>query len=125
MISMKIFLVTLLSIAILPLTGCALARRGTKQPVLVTTSPSDQSVMIDGIEYTSPMRINLSRGDDHSVTAVSRTGKVRTRQILSQRDILWHITNFYACIPLICNIFDFATGADSDLSPTQVNISLQ
>jgi hypothetical protein len=33
--------------------------------------------------------------------------------------------DFYACLPISCGIFDFATGADSDLYPRQVDISLE
>ncbi|MHC4601284.1 MAG: hypothetical protein ACYS47_19995 [Planctomycetota bacterium] len=48
-------------------SGCCTIFSGTHETVIVSSEPPGQKVVIDGKPYTTPARVNLSRGRNHEV----------------------------------------------------------
>jgi hypothetical protein len=94
------------------LGGCATILRGTHQDVEIRTEPSAASVMLDGKEYTSPVRVSLARKQVHQVV-ITKDGY---RSLKFEIDPIWDGVSLIGNIILpggsVGFVYDTADGAD-------------
>lgn len=94
------------------LGGCATILRGTHQDVEFRTAPSAASVMVDGKEYTSPVRVSLTRKHVHQVV-IAKEGY---RPLKFEIDPIWDGVSLVGNMILpggsVGLVYDAADGAD-------------
>lgn len=113
--------IAVVCLAALALTGCATILDGSHQQVQVTSNPPGAQVRLDGAEVGStPCRIAVDRGVDHTVSVAHSSGQQRTAQLRHSVQAGWVILDILCgLIPLI---IDAATGAWHGISPDPLHI---
>jgi len=105
------------------LSGCGYALNGTTQKVRIDTVPTGAQVQVDGKPYTTPVELELKRGTHHTVTAKTTYGAPLASHIRSETQWRYQVVDFFIT-PILGNIFDGASGGDSELVPSQLVIPL-
>jgi hypothetical protein len=94
--------------------GCATILRGTHQTVRIRTEPSEATAIVDGISYTTPAKLSLSRKTAHLVLLE----KEGYRSIKFNIDPIWDGVSLVGNIILPGGsagyVFDAADGADKN-----------
>jgi hypothetical protein len=104
--------------AILLSSGCAVWTKGTKQTVVVHTSPEGATAVINGHEVgTTPFKVNLRRSGAYTIE-FTKTGFENTEALVlpvgneyEKRFFRWGI--------------DYDLGAMTDLNPGDISIDLK
>jgi hypothetical protein len=128
---LKQFIVTvvLLSVAGLFVIGCATIMKGTKQKVLLSSTPSQAKVIIKTVsgmtafEGTTPATAELSKKDEYIVT-VSLAGYKDKSVNITQEGIEGWFWGNLLCGGVIGIVVDVTNGAMHKLSPEQINVEL-
>jgi len=100
-------------------TGCATIINGTTEDVIVLSKPAGQKVLIDAVEYETPVTVYLSRNSRHVIKfpdgQVIKTGW----SSWGNHNVLWNILwNLVGIAPaLVAILVDVATGAAKDIEP--------
>jgi hypothetical protein len=104
-------------------TGCGYVLHGSTQNVHIDTMPSGAEVEVDGRPYTTPVDLELSRGDHHAVTGRTANGAPLSSHIRSE--LRWrYVAASFFLPPIIGSIVDGVTGGDCELVPSEVFIPL-
>jgi hypothetical protein len=106
----------LFALSILVIDGCGMVANGFHQPVLVDSVPTNTEVQIDGKRYTTPVILDLRRGQVHTVICVNGGGASVTRNVYPSTNGVVQLLDFVT-LPLIANVVDTALGTDTDLRP--------
>ena len=109
--------------ALLLTTSCATIISGSKQSVNFTSTPSEASVLIDGMEVgKTPFETKLERKHEHSVV-IKLDGYQPYETKLTKQFNAWYLGNilFGGIIGLV---IDPITGAIYNLTPKQINTQL-
>ncbi|WP_407478317.1 PEGA domain-containing protein [Elizabethkingia meningoseptica] len=104
-------------------TSCATIVSGSKQTVNFTSTPSEATVLIDGVEVgKTPFETKLERKSVHSVV-IKLDGYQPYETKLTKQFNAWYLGNilFGGIIGLVV---DPITGAIYNLTPKQVNAQL-
>ena len=104
-------------------TGCGYVTHGSTQRVFVDTMPSGAKIAIDGKPYTTPVDLQLERGNHHTVTAQTTYGAPLASHIRSEIQWRYVIASFFLP-PIIGTIIDGVTGGDCELVPAELVIPL-
>lgn len=112
----------LISLILLPtIFGCATIVSGGKQNISINSNPS-AAVAVDGISYTTPVVVELKRGQTHALT-FTKEGYNPVTINLNKSFNPWFVGNIvFGGIPGI--IVDFITGAVYKIEPAVVNAIL-
>ncbi|MEA1985896.1 MAG: PEGA domain-containing protein [Candidatus Marinimicrobia bacterium] len=112
----------LISLILLPtIFGCATIVSGGKQNISINSNPS-AAVAVDGISYTTPVVVELKRGQTHVLT-FTKEGYNPVTINLNKSFNPWFVGNIvFGGIPGI--IVDFITGAVYKIEPAVVNATL-
>ena len=105
------------------MTGCGYVLHGSTQIVHIDTAPSGARVQVDGEPHTTPVDLDLQRGNHHTVTAQSASGAPLASHIRSEIQWRYAIASFFLP-PIIGSIVDGVTGGDCELVPSRVLIPL-
>ena len=106
------------------LSGCGYVQHGSTQKVFIDTMPTGAPVQVDGKTYTTPVELELKRGNHHTVTAQTTYGAPLASHIRSETQWRYQAFDFFVT-PIIGNIFDGATGGDSELVPSTLVLPLE
>lgn len=105
------------------LAGCGYVLHGSTQNVHIDTVPSGVKVEVDGKPYTTPIDLELARGNHHTVTGRTTFGAPLSSHIRSEIQWRYVVASFFLP-PIIGTIVDGVTGGDCELVPTEVIIPL-
>lgn len=103
------------------LAGCGYVLHGSTQNVHIDTMPSGAKVQVDGKPYTTPIDLELERGNHHTVTAQTASGAPLASHIRSEIQWRYVVASFFLP-PIIGSIVDGVSGGDCELVPTEVII---
>lgn len=103
--------------------GCGTIISGTNQVVPINSEPPGAKVSIGGYNQKTPALVTLSRTNDHVATFTKEgceQSQVQiTREFQGVRSILGNLIFF-----LVPIIVDLVTGGAYDLTPKNVNVTL-
>ncbi len=106
------------------LSGCATIMHGTDQSLTVSSTPPGAAVMVNGVKMgTTPMAIELDRGDQHFVT-VAKDGFTPAEFTVTKEVSGWAWGNIFLG-GLIGLAVDAATGGLYNLEPTRLDADMQ
>ena len=121
---MKKIIVILLSVAFIFLsTSCATLFSGNTDEVVITTSPSDALVSVNGIPrgYT-PLTLELEKGESYSIRIEKEGYQDGYATISDKVGAGWVVLDvFTGLAPLI---IDAVTGSWSGLEPDNISLAL-
>ncbi len=114
------------AVALMALTcaGCGTMLRGMTQEVLIDSYPTGAEVHVDNQIVHTPVSLALSRRTSHAIYAQNAQGATVYRIVTSEPSFGWHVWDVLACVPVVCNAIDIATGGDSVLSPDSIMLPL-
>lgn len=112
-----------LTLALTLTTGCGYVLHGSTQNIHIDTVPSGARVEVDGKPYTTPIDLELARGNHHTVSGRTTTGAPLSSHIRSELQWRYVIASFFLP-PIIGTIVDGVTGGDCELVPSEVIIPL-
>jgi len=96
--------------------SCGVVAHGRTQRVLIDSLPTGAQVEVDGVAHTTPVFLDLSRKEHHTVIARNPNGAIVWRPIESQADVVWVLVDL-GTLPLVANVIDSALGGDRELRP--------
>lgn len=121
---MKKFIVILMSVTLIFMsTSCATLFCGNTDEVVITTSPSDALVSVNGIPrgYT-PLTLELEKGDSYSIRIEKEGYQDGYATISDKVGAGWVVLDVFAgLVPLI---IDAVTGSWSGLEPDNISLAL-
>jgi len=103
--------------------GCGTILNGSRQDLLIQSSPSGALVTIEGFTARTPARVSLSRTRDYVVTV--KQEEYGTKQAMVTRSFNGWTTvggNLLWLLPGI--VLDLGTGGAWSLEPDTINIAL-
>ena len=122
--NMKKIIVILLSVAFIFLsTSCATLFCGNTDEVVITTSPADALVSVNGIPrgYT-PLTLELEKGESYSIRIEKEGYQDGYATISDKVGAGWVVLDvFTGLVPLI---IDAVTGSWSGLEPDNISLAL-
>lgn len=109
--------------SVITVYGCGTIISGTTQIVQVNSEPSGARVTVDGFSAKTPATVTLARIQDHIVTLQKEGCEQAQVQVMREfqgvRTILGNILFL-----LIGAVVDLVTGGAYDLTPENVNVTL-
>ena len=108
---------------ILCITGCATIVSGPNQSIPVTTQPSQATITVNGMKYTTPCTLTLSRSLPTQYITIEKEGYEPITYTLTKtvNGWVWGNILFGGWIGLIV---DFSTRNATAFTPESVNVSL-
>ncbi len=119
----KLFALAFCFVASLIFNGCGALFKGTTQKIQVNSHPQGSMVNVDGVEYTSPVSIELQRNKSHVVT-ISKDG-YKTEKIAINRTVSGGIVVLDVLGGVVPLIIDAAMGTWYNLEPKTINVTLR
>lgn len=102
--------------------GCGTITQGTSQSIPVQSSPNGVSLNVEGVQYTTPTTLELSRKKEY-VLHFSMEG-YESAQVRITRSLSGSYLVFDILLGLIGVVVDAATGGWYNLKPEFVTVSL-
>lgn len=102
--------------------GCGTMLAGTREQILITSTPPGIEVLVDGHAHMTPANLMLERKDNHTVrfpngqvVKIEKTFWGNGEHFLN---LLWLSVGLVPC--LVAGIIDELTGANNDLEPDAI-----
>ena len=84
--------------------GCCLIFGGTRQEVMLSSTPARAEVVADGAHYETPATVRLARGRDHTLTFRKPGYEPQTVRITRRTRPLVALSFLYYIIPAFLNV---------------------
>ncbi len=115
----------LLLLAILGTTGCASIISGPTQSVFVNSSPSGAKVEIDGLQATTPAKLELRRSQASHNVRVSKEGFEPAQMSIGRKFNPWVAGNLFWGYGVVVGVLvDFVSGGAWALETDRIDLSL-
>ena len=115
----------LLLLTILGTTGCASIISGTTQSVFVNSSPSGANVEVDGLQATTPAKLELKRSQPSHNVRVTKEGYEPANVSIGRKFNPWVAGNlFWGYGVVVGVIVDFVSGGAWALETDRIDLSL-
>ena len=103
--------------------GCGAMVNGPTQNVKISTMPPGAAITVDGQHLSSPVRLDLLRGQDYSINASMPGFESATAEIHTYPDNSIVLANcvFFLCLP---QLWESGSITQQRLSPEEVEITL-
>lgn len=120
----RLFIVLIVSGAVLILSACSTVLNTTTQNVEITSTPSNAKITIDGKKFgITPQTVNLERGSNH-VVKLELDGYEAFETQLTRKISTWFWFNiFNGIVPGM--VTDLFTGSMYNLLPDLIGAELQ
>ena len=114
-----------LSFAIVGMAGCASIMNGTTQSVFVNSTPSGAMVQVDGLQATTPAKLELKRSASSHDIRVAKDGYETAQVSVGRKLNPWLAGNFAWGYGLPLGVLvDFISGGAWSLETDKVDLSL-
>ena len=115
----------LLLLAILGTTGCASIISGTTQSVFVNSSPSGANVEVDGLQATTPTKLELKRSQASHNVRITKEGYEPANVSIGRKFNPWVAGNLLWGYGVVAGVIvDFVSGGAWDLDTDRIDLSL-
>ena len=115
----------LLLLSILGTTGCASITSGTTQSVFVNSSPSGANVEVDGLQATTPAKLELKRNQASHNVRVTKEGYEPANVSIGRKFNPWVAGNLlWGHGFLVGVVVDFVSGGAWDLDTDRIDLTL-
>ena len=115
----------LLLLSILGTTGCASITSGTTQSVFVHSSPSGANVEVDGLQATTPAKLELKRNQASHNVRVTKEGYEPANVSIGRKFNPWVAGNLlWGHGFLVGVVVDFVSGGAWDLDTDRIDLTL-
>ena len=112
-------------LAVVGLTGCASIMNGTTQSVFVNSTPSGAMVQVDGLQATTPAKLELKRSQASHDIRVAKEGYETAQMSIGRKVNPWLAGNlFWGYVLPLGVIVDFVSGGAWSLETARVDLSL-
>ena len=112
-------------LAIVGLTGCASIMNGTTQSVFVNSTPSGAMVQVDGLQATTPAKLELKRSHTSHDIRVAKEGYETAQMSIGRKVNPWLAGNLFWGYGLPLGVIvDFVSGGAWSLETDRVDLSL-